>query len=392
MQRKNRWFIGVILIISLLTILFLQYQSKIRRKGIHTTTDKFVIPKGTIGTTTKSSSEFDNSTSGIVTNPFLESAITTDFIPISKIPKKQEWRMGFRGEKDIYFIELLPKSAEICDEKRRMMRNIPRSVLYPSKNFHSTAVLFPFSIAETLGQIKILNPKKRTIIDMQNNIKKTSFIYLTAIYTEAHSGCWYMGSESLKEKNQHSVSVDYIKDNNIIFAIAGKPLQTPEIHLPIKTLKKNKDSYPNKDDELLMNRFEELIYSDEIRNVLGEEFEVLSEVIREIDGQAIKTIVDKRKGPEILWLVNWYFYSYSGQPDGIRLVGIFKEEKNRLRPMFISNPGRMNDYYSWYYARLISAVDLDGDGIDELVISAGYYEGGNYKVFKLKDNKFIEVL
>lgn len=47
MQRKNRWFIGVILIISLLTILFLQYQSKIRRKGIHTTTDKFVIPKGT---------------------------------------------------------------------------------------------------------------------------------------------------------------------------------------------------------------------------------------------------------------------------------------------------------------------------------------------------------
>jgi len=39
----------------------------------------------------------------------------------------------------------------------------------------------------------------------------------------------------------------------------------------------------------------------------------------------------------------------------------------------------------------VAAIDLNGDGSDELVVGAVYYEGSSYKVFSFHEGKFVEV-
>ena len=44
-----------------------------------------------------------------------------------------------------------------------------------------------------------------------------------------------------------------------------------------------------------------------------------------------------------------------------------------------------------FVAQVLGALDLDGDGIDEIVLRARYYSGGNLKVLRLTGSKLIEV-
>ena len=44
-----------------------------------------------------------------------------------------------------------------------------------------------------------------------------------------------------------------------------------------------------------------------------------------------------------------------------------------------------------FVAQVLGALDLDGDGIDEIVLRARYYSGGNLKVLRLTAGKLIEV-
>lgn len=43
------------------------------------------------------------------------------------------------------------------------------------------------------------------------------------------------------------------------------------------------------------------------------------------------------------------------------------------------------------YSSIIGICDYDNDGLDELIISKRYYEGGGYELWKYEDNKFIKV-
>lgn len=44
-----------------------------------------------------------------------------------------------------------------------------------------------------------------------------------------------------------------------------------------------------------------------------------------------------------------------------------------------------------YVAQVAGTMDLDGDGVDEIILRARYYSGGNLKILKWLNGKFVEV-
>ncbi len=43
------------------------------------------------------------------------------------------------------------------------------------------------------------------------------------------------------------------------------------------------------------------------------------------------------------------------------------------------------------YREIIGACDYDNDGLDEILIKVGYYEGSGYELWKFKSNKFVKI-
>lgn len=62
-------------------------------------------------------------------------------------------------------------------------------------------------------------------------------------------------------------------------------------------------------------------------------------------------------------------------------------------PLYQSGPsgGTASNRAGSFVAQAVAAVDLDGDGIDEIVLRARYFEGGNLKVLKLVQGRLVEI-
>jgi hypothetical protein len=63
------------------------------------------------------------------------------------------------------------------------------------------------------------------------------------------------------------------------------------------------------------------------------------------------------------------------------------------RPLYQAGPsgGVAQNRAGSFVAQAVAAVDLDGDGIDEIILRARYYEGGNLKVLKLVAGQLVEI-
>ena len=60
-------------------------------------------------------------------------------------------------------------------------------------------------------------------------------------------------------------------------------------------------------------------------------------------------------------------------------------------PLFQAGPsgGIERDRAGSYVAQVAGVIDLDGDGVDEIVLRARYFNGGNLKILKLVSGKLI---
>ncbi|OPY78017.1 MAG: hypothetical protein A4E64_00933 [Syntrophorhabdus sp. PtaU1.Bin058] len=304
-----------------------------------------------------------------------------DPIPFSADTDKPEWRIGFRGHTYVYFLELTPDSRVVCDEMDSLVSESLKAYGYPEDV--PTAVSFPFSKATKLKGAAITNPPKWTVIDMGGRFHKISFTQLAAHYTEAYSGCWYMGSESLGEKNRVFYPVSDVDDSNLIFGIAGEVKRRPELRLPV--------TMTTEDPYFLPQGYQGLLDLPEMKRNLGEQYDKFKRSVAIISGNAIKAVVDKeRREPDILWLIQWRTkpgaWSYEEN-----VWGIFKVVQGGFVPLYISKAADDSGMYDKLYrVYFLAAVDLDGDGLDEIVIRVRQYEGRHYEVLTLKDNGFVE--
>jgi hypothetical protein len=69
------------------------------------------------------------------------------------------------------------------------------------------------------------------------------------------------------------------------------------------------------------------------------------------------------------------------------------EESGNAAPLYQSGPsgGTARNGGGSFVAQAVAAVDLDGDGVDEIILRARYYAGGNLKVLKLVAGRLLEI-
>ena len=111
-------------------------------------------------------------------------------------------------------------------------------------------------------------------------------------------------------------------------------------------------------------------------------------------GQAFTATLNPRLGPESLLLIG--AIGGAGGTDGVtatyNTVNLIVREGHD-EALYQAGPsgGIERDSAASFVAQVVAAVDLDGDGIDELVIRARYFAGGNIRVLKWSGRRYFEV-
>ena len=110
---------------------------------------------------------------------------------------------------------------------------------------------------------------------------------------------------------------------------------------------------------------------------------------RQVHAQRFSAILDVARGPEELLLLGATDEADMPQADA----------KTYNASNFIVRESGGDDLYqapvgrsqAGFVAQVVAAVDLDGDGVDELIVRARYFAGGNLKVLKWSGGRFFEV-
>ena len=100
-------------------------------------------------------------------------------------------------------------------------------------------------------------------------------------------------------------------------------------------------------------------------------------------GTSIEAFIRNRMSK--VWLLN---YSHPDTTQGTHPWGIFVEEGDGLRPLYIFKP--MPDAANPYVAYFVASLDLNQDGTDEFVVEASYRIGTAYKVISSVSGKYQE--
>ncbi|HEY4373588.1 MAG TPA: hypothetical protein VGN52_16775 [Burkholderiales bacterium] len=118
----------------------------------------------------------------------------------------------------------------------------------------------------------------------------------------------------------------------------------------------------------------------------------------QVYGQAFTAVLEKGGAPQKLSLVG--AINDGKTPDGRKgeayntLNLIVREPNAGEGPaLFSAGPsgGEAANRAGSYVAQVVAAVDLDGDGVDEIVLRARYFSGGNLKVLKYVGGAFTEL-
>ena len=108
--------------------------------------------------------------------------------------------------------------------------------------------------------------------------------------------------------------------------------------------------------------------------------------------QPFVAVLDPRRGPESMWLLGAI-----GRPDGPAAEAATYYTVNQVvradaaaAPLYQAGPsgGLARDRAGSFVAQVVAALDLDGDGVDELVLRLRYYSGGNLQVLKWTGTRF----
>ena len=115
----------------------------------------------------------------------------------------------------------------------------------------------------------------------------------------------------------------------------------------------------------------------------------------QIHVQPFNATLDPARGPEPMWLIG----AIARGDAAASAPGTFNTVNAIVRPgtaavpqapLYRAGPsgGLTVDRAGSFVAQIVAAVDLDGDGIDELLVRARYYAGGNLKVLRWNGHSY----
>lgn len=117
----------------------------------------------------------------------------------------------------------------------------------------------------------------------------------------------------------------------------------------------------------------------------------------QLHAQAFSATLDAARGPEPLWLIGAIERGEAptDQAGTYNTVNLIVREAAAAAPspvLYLAGPsgGIVRNLAGSFVLQVAAAVDLDGDGVDELLVRARYYAGGNLKVLRWNGLRFVE--
>lgn len=116
--------------------------------------------------------------------------------------------------------------------------------------------------------------------------------------------------------------------------------------------------------------------------------------VAQAHAQPFTAILDPRRGPEPMVLIG----AIDDAAEASAVAGTYNTvnlivRESREEVLYLAGPsgGVGKSYAASFVAQVAAVVDLDGDGVDELVIRARYFAGGNLKILKWSGSRYVEV-
>jgi hypothetical protein len=291
-------------------------------------------------------------------------------VPYTAQPRQLQWRIGFDlGNATILETpELNPdgdyKRAEI-DAKRVLKDTLLSFGL----------ALLPYSSMK-IPDLRLVNPKDWTILDLHNKTIRKSFQYLGV----------FMGSRmTTTEGGYHLVSLAVpARDpflgirkepatEDVIFGFSGPIKRRLQLQTKLSETKWE-NLLPVEDPAVLPAGYETA------KQLLDDHKD---EGQRYLYGTSIEATVRNRLST--VWLLN---YSHPDTTKGTHPWGIFVEEDGGLQPLYIYKPSGSEDPFVAY---ITASLDLNQDGTDEFVVEASYRVGTAYKIISSANGKYQEI-
>jgi len=301
----------------------------------------------------------------------VDDAPTPTPVPFTQEPRQSQWRIGFDlGNALVLETSELNPENNVKSALQEAERVLPRPLLDVG-----LALLPSSSVA--LQKERLVNPRQWTILDLHGKTSRKSFQALGV----------FMGRRmASNEGGYHLVSLPAMAINrflglrrepaaeDLIFGFAGPMKGKLQIHTKLSETKWE-NLLPVEDPTNLPAGY---LSAKELLDDHSSDGQQ-----RFLYGTSIEALRHNRL--DKLWLLN---YSHPDTTVGTHPWGIFLEEDGRLQPLYIYKPPTPDDPYVAYF---IASVDLDQDGIDELVIEASYRIGTAYKVISNTGGKYQEI-
>ena len=109
----------------------------------------------------------------------------------------------------------------------------------------------------------------------------------------------------------------------------------------------------------------------------------------DIFGQPFEAVLEARRSAQALTLTGAFIAE--GRGATYNTLNLIARDDVNQAALFQAGPsgGIVRDRAGSFVAQVAGVIDLDGDGVDEIVLRARHYSGGNLKILKFVHGKFI---
>ncbi len=284
------------------------------------------------------------------------------------------WWIGFIDANDRAFLEI-PSDGSACAGRAAMVKKAstqPGDVL-PSRLSAATQVgrdaRLAFGVADLAGQNRERVLPRVVAIAREG---ETARVPLPA-------SCWFLAEAGTGAEGYRAL------EDRIAIGVH------PPRALTVRTFEQNWKSYT-----ALSATDARLLAAQDVPAELFERVAALLPQALQLHAQAFTATLDAARGPEPLWLIGAIERgdAPAGEPGTFNTLNLIVRANAPDGPvLYVAGPsgGIGHNRGGSFALQVAAAVDLDGDGNDELLLRARYYSGGNLKVLRWDGRRFVEV-
>jgi hypothetical protein len=297
-------------------------------------------------------------------------------VPFTAPPAQRQWRLGFRSSAGLDMIEIQPSKAA-CEECDKLSARIwpPEKTEHLDMNRHNVLAL-PFE-KDGILQRDLVNPEKWYLLDIKGNIREVSVNRLASVFSQVSSGCCYLATELLGADESIELDTSGPVPSNLFVAFTSKPDSSSVMRRSVSSQKTFTDT-----GEKIPAEYIRALDSAAIKQAWGEKLQIFRKELHEVSIQDFDACLDAKKGVEKFRTVNWISGEYTSA------FAIYRQdEKDKYAEpvaVYFSSRQAYNDNFR---PKVEAAVNLGGDGADELIMSVLYSEGNAFRVFEVRDGK-----